>query len=185
MKNNEFGRLFNNAGNGKYTTPESLENVIRYVNRTGRKSDEDLVAWGGIGITEFHSTDTICRQFKKVQALYMRNGDFGRYIDHEYFSFTSDAEDLLSRYSIDIDKIARDMAYDFYLPDYYQVVYAVHKSEKEDSKLHIHFAVNTVGLEGKKRRENMSQTKEREERFNKIVLNEIVSIQRLQNSQSP
>lgn len=176
----KFGSLINNAGKGNYTTPDSIEKVIRYINRTNEKTKDDLITWGGLGITEFEDTDTICKQFKRIQTLYTRNGKFGRYIDHEYFSFSPDTEELLYRESADIDQIARKMAYDFYSLDHCQVVYAVHKSknspQNESSKLHIHFAVNTVNINGKKRRENMRQTKEREERFNKIISDRLASL---------
>lgn len=95
MNRIKFGSLINNAGKGNYTNPDSIEKVIRYMNRINRKSNDDLIAWGGLGITEFEGIDTICKQFKRVQTLYTHSGEFGRYIDHEYFSFSSDAEVLL------------------------------------------------------------------------------------------
>ncbi len=105
-----------------------------------------------------------------VQKIHTRSGNFGRYIDHEIYSFSSEEEIFLNENNIDIDKVAREMAYDFYEEDKCQVVYAVHAPSNEDKHLHIHFAVNTVNYcTGKKRRENKRQTKEQEKRFQNIV----------------
>ena len=75
---------------------------------------------------------------------------------------------LFSAY--DVDKIAREMAQDFYDKDRCQIVYGIHKPSEKDAHLHIHFALNTVNFDnGNKRRENRRQTKEREERFQEIT----------------
>ena len=153
MKTASIGFLKNNAGHGRYHEPSAVENVIKYETRKNRNPKNDLVAYGGIGVMEFLGIDCMCSQIRAVQQMRTRKGDLGRYIDHEIFSLTSEAGQLI---------------------DHCQVVYAVHRPSGEDAHTHIHFAVNTVNyMDGNKRRENKRQTREREERFQKIVADAI------------
>lgn len=170
MENLSFGSLFNKAGEGNYTKPNDLENVIKYIVRENGDSPDDLIALGGLGVTEFLGTDIIIKQFYDIQKIHTRKGNFGRYIDHEVFSIRPEIEQLIYDNNLDIDIISREMAYDFYEVDHCQVVYGVHRPPDKNKKLHIHFAINTVNyVTGDKRRENQRQTKERSSRFNKIV----------------
>lgn len=170
MENISFGSLFNKAGEANYTKPNDLDNVIKYIVRENGDSPDDLIALGGLGVTEFLGTDTIIKQFHAVQKMHTRKGNFGRYIDHEVFSFLPETERLIYDNNLDVDTIARKMAYDFYEKDHCQVVYGIHRPPDKNKKLHIHFAVNTVSyVTCNKRRENKRQTKERNSRFNKIV----------------
>lgn len=174
MKTASIGFLKNNAGHGRYHEPSAVENVIKYETRKNRNPKNDLVAYGGIGVMEFLGIDCMCSQIRAVQQMRTRKGDLGRYIDHEIFSLTSEDGQLIQKSHLDIDAIAREMAYDFYEKDHCQVVYAVHRPSGEDAHTHIHFAVNTVNyMDGNKRRENKRQTREREERFQKIVADAI------------
>lgn len=174
METESFGKLLNNAGKNNYTDPDSLKNVIKYITGTNGKSKKDVVAWGGLGILEYKDIDSIIRLFAHVQQLHTRRGNFGRYIDHEYFSFSHEGASLVIANNLDIDRLARKMAYDFYNTDRCQVVYGVHSPTEEGKHLHIHFAINTVSyVTGNKRRENKTQTNEREERFQKIIADEI------------
>lgn len=174
METTFSGKLFNKAGKGKYSTPDTPENIIRYITRTNKNSADDLIAWGGLGILEYKGMDSVIHQFRQVQKLHTRKGNFGRYMDHEIFSFSPEGEYLITANKIDIDSLARKMAYDFYDIDHCQVVYGVHAPFEAGKHLHIHFAINTVCYDtGNKRRENRRQTKEREGRFQKIIADEI------------
>lgn len=119
---------------------------------------------------ECFGINNMINQFLAVCQLHTHKGNFGRYIDHEIFSLSPEAEQFVLNNKLDVDAIAREMAYDFYEKDHCQVIYAVHYASKETSVMHIHFAINTVNfVTGNKRRENIWQTKEREARFNKIM----------------
>ena len=169
MNERNYGILINNAGKGNYTRETDIENVIRYAVRQNEHPKDDLVAWGGLGITEFDGIGTIVRQFKAVQKTHTRKGNFGRFIDHEEYSLSHGSEQALYEANADLDSLARRMAYNFYDNDHCQVIYAVHHP-KEGGRLHFHFAVNTVNfINGNKRRENYSQNREREKRLGKIV----------------
>ena len=98
-----------------------------------------------------------------------------RYIDHEIYAFTEEEVRGIEESGADFDQIAREMANDF-LQEGTQVVYGVNKKEEKEKGLnvHVHFAINTVDYRtGKKRRETMTNTKERSERMNWIVENHI------------
>lgn len=170
MNTKSYGILITNAGGGRYATPASIDNLLRYITRTNRNPKDDLIAWGGLGILESEGIDSIIKQFHITQKLHARKGCFGRYIDHEIFSFTPECECQLAENNVDIDQLARKMAYCFYNEDHYQVVYGVHSPSETDSHMHIHFAINTVSCDtGNKRRENTSQTNERNKQFQNII----------------
>lgn len=174
-KKKKIDLLVNKAGKGDYLNADAPEKVIKYITRTnGKKSDKDLKAWGGLGISESLGINTIVDQFYYVQNKRTRKGDFGRYMDHEMYSFSTKHETAIENLKLDVDKIARKMAQDIYDTDHCQVVYAIHEPSETVTSLHIHFAINTVNfVNGNKRRENMRQTKEREERFREIIMAEI------------
>lgn len=173
----KLGKLINKAGGKRYLEENAIENVIRY-NLRQRKNEtcmDDLVLWGGFGVPEWKGAEGVIEAFKVVQKLHTRNGEFGRYIDHEIFGFTEDEAAAIKESNADMDSIAREMASDFY-QDGTQIVYAVHEKEDKDGKinLHVHFAINTVNYRtGKKRRENKTGTRERSIRMNKIMDNHI------------
>lgn len=163
-------KLFNNAGDEHYLNPEATEFVIRYITRTNKKSNKDLLSWGGFGISESLGIKAVINQFKEVQELHTRQGAFGRYMDHEWYSFSETSQAALLNYDVDLDALAREMAHDFYERDNCQVVYGVHKPDDAEKHVHIHFGINAVNfINGNKRRENMRQTKEREERFREMT----------------
>lgn len=169
-KHTQKDQLINKAGEGRYLNPDAPEKLLRYVTRTNGQSDADLIGWGGLGVSESLEIDGIIDQFKQVQASRTRKGNFGRYVDHEIYSFSPETETAINNWNIDMDKLARKMAKDFYDTDKCQVVYGIHKSSEKDSHLHIHFALNTTNFDnGNKRRENKRQTKEREQRFRDIT----------------
>ena len=164
MDHKSQGILINLAGNGNYKNPDAVEKVIRYITRTNGQAEEDLIAWGGLGVTEFAGVEEVIRQFHCVQGEYCRKGEFGRRMDPE------EAERDILKVPIDLDGMARDMARDIYEEDCCQVVYGIHRPDKSSGRIHIHFGINTVDFETiRKRRENKRKTKEREARFGRIV----------------
>ena len=173
MNQSNNSELFNKSGRKRYMNPDAPQKVIQYITRYDRP-DDDLIAWGGIGVVESLGVPAVIGQFRHVQNHYMRGGSFGRYIDHEVFSFSHRDEQMIYESGISLDHLARRMAQDFYDTDHCQVVYGIHRPEGREKHLHIHFAVNTVSfMDEKKRRENRSQTKARSERFQKILADEI------------
>lgn len=174
MKSSEYGLLLNKARKGKYSNFQDMVYLIRYVTRTNGKPDNDLITWGGIGVAEFTGTEGMTRQFEDVQKMHRRKGKFGRYVDHEIYSCSSVEERHIKEKKIDVDKIARKMAYDFYERDHCQVVYGAHTKDSGNDCIHIHFVINSVNFTtGNKRRENMRQTRERQDRFRQILKEEI------------
>lgn len=170
MKSLECGLLLNKAGKKRYFNEDAHARLIRYVTRTNGMPKDGLAAWGGLGVAEFMGVAAVIDQFCEVQKTHTRQGGFGRRADHEVYSFSRDEERLIRENRLDVDGIARAMAYDFYERDHCQVVYGVHKPDNNDSHLHVHFVINSVDYAtGNKRRENRRQTRERQERFGRIV----------------
>jgi hypothetical protein len=167
------GILINNAGKNRYTAPDSVSGVIKYIARQNGMEKDDLVCCGALGAMKFTDINITIRQFECVQSLYNRRGNFGRYIDHEIYDFTPEAEAAIGRYHIPIDTLARKMAYDFY-EDGFQVYYGVHAKDEGSNRLHVHFAINTVNYRTrKKRHENKREVALRNQRLNQIVADEI------------
>jgi len=75
-KTPEGGKLINLAGEGNYLNQDSVNNVIKYIARENGKPKDDLICCGAIGATHFTDTDTTIRQFKCVQLLHKRKGNF-------------------------------------------------------------------------------------------------------------
>ena len=177
MNTNFFGKLINKDGNNKYTNSDAPEKLIRYVTRTGGKPDNDLLAWGGLGILEYGGIELPINQFYHAQEAHTRKGDFGKYMNHEIFSFSLAGEHVILQNNLDIDEIARRMARDIFEQDHCQVIYGVHAPNNAEKHLHIHFAINAVNYRtGGKRHENMTQTLERNRRFNQLISDEIFRI---------
>ena len=162
--------LINKAGRNRYNKASDINRVIKYELRKNKNPKKDLIAYGGVGVMECFGINNMINQFLAVCQLHTRKGNFGRYIDHEIFSLSPEAEQFVLNNKLDVDAIAREMAYDIYEKDHCQVIYAIHYASKETAIMHIHFAINTVNfVTGNKRHENKWQTKERESRFNKIM----------------
>jgi len=173
MNSEYYGKLFNNDGHGKYFNPDAPEKLIRYVTRTNGSGKNDLVSWGGAGVLEYYGIEDVIGQFYLAQEKHTRNDGFGKYMNHEIFSFSEEGEYAAEKNRLDIDQIARQMAMDIFDYDHCRVVYGVHAPGK-GSPLHIHFAVNAVSyLTGNKRHENMGKTLKRSIRFNGIISDEI------------
>lgn len=174
MKNKkqlQGGKLFNNAGKGKYTNKDCIENVIYYCLRERKHKDHsnELLTWGALGAPEWDGSRGVVEAFKRVQSAYTRKGTFGRYIDHEVYDFSQKEIAAIQEVGVDLDEVARQMAKDFFR-DGTQVMYAVHNRNEKEKDIHVHFAVNTVNYKtNRKRRENKTDTKNRSERMNKII----------------
>lgn len=169
MNDSTFGFLKNNAQKRNYKTPDSPENVIRYIIRANKYPKPGLLTWGGIGILQYTDIDSIVQQFNLVSKMNTRHIKNNRFIDHEWFSFNDYGENILYQNNINLARLAWEMASDFYEIDNCQVLYGVHIPDENASHLHIHFAINTFDLTGHKRRENTRQTAERNARFQQII----------------
>lgn len=161
--------LINKAGKHNYQNPDCVNHLLRYIARENGSSKSDLVCCGAIGATDFTDIDTTIQQFKYIHDCYEHKGSFGRYMDHEIFSFPPSVETILKTDMNFTADLARKLAMDFY-DNEFQVYYGVHKKDNNSSGMHIHFATNTVSFRTKKKRhENIYATKAREERLTKIV----------------
>lgn len=178
MNNNnalEKSQFLNKAGHNKYNHPDAVDNVIKYISRENGDPREDLICQGTLGAVDFKGTDTIIQQFKCVQELHTRKGKFGRYIDHEIYSFSNAEIQAFEENNIPPDVVARNMAMDIF-QEGFQVHYGVHKPDAKNKHTHIHFAVNTVNFDtGNKRHENKKSTNERKQRLENIVAETIAS----------
>lgn len=173
MSTKTFGILINKDGHKRYLNSDAPEKLIRYITRTNGKDTQDLISWGGAGVLEY-SVESVIDQFYFAQKAHTRRGNFGRYINHALFCFSPEGEYTIAKNNMDVDQLARQMARDIFEEDHCQVVYGVHNPDKTDPHLHIHFAINAVNYQtGGKRHENMSQTRKRNEQFNKIISSEI------------
>ncbi len=147
-----------------------IDNLLRYITRTkvsGNKR-KDVIKIGGRAVQLSHGIETAIRQFKQVQSVYDNGFDrYSRHCFHEIFAFNPELSRFLS------DQLVTEMAEEmsrFYWIKGFQVVYAVHKPDRENYNLHIHFAVNAISVKtGKKWHTDYNDTKYREREFQKMV----------------
>ena len=174
MGTETFGIYVNKDGDGRYRNPDAPEKLIRYITRTNGKDEKDLISWGGEGVLDCCGVEFVINQFYFAQKAHTRNDDFGRYMSHTLFSLSDNGAKTILEKNIDFDCIARQMARDIFEHDHCQVVYGIHLPDKSDPHIHIHFAINAVNYRtGGKRHENMTQTHERNKRFNQLISDEI------------
>ena len=179
--NHNESQFINRAGRNKYLHPDSVDNLIKYISRENGDSRKDLICQGTIGAIAFNGTDTIIQQFKCVQALHTRKGNFGRYIDHEIYSFSNAEIEAFKEKNIPPDIIAKNMAMDIF-QEGFQVHYGFHKPDNTNKHPHVHFAVNTVNYNtGNKRHENITSTNERKKRLENIVAEIIATYEANEN----
>ena len=168
-----FGIYLNKDKRGAYCNPNAPEKLIKYVTRAGRERKQELVSWGGAGVLEY-SVESVIDQFYFAQRAHTRRGNFGRCINHALFCFSPEGEYAIAKNDMDVDQIARQMARDIFEQDHCQVVYGIHAPDNAEPHLHIHFAINAVNYRtGGKRRENKTQTRDRNQRLNAIISNEL------------
>lgn len=171
----EHGQLINKAGKGKYCNSQSLENLIRYVIRDREEEDRkgELIVWDVLGCPKMLGTESIIEGFRLIQGAYKRDGDFGRYVDHEIYEFSENELYEMKKSGADLKKIAMALAKNIY-DENYQVVFGVHDKDKESQNVHVHFVINSVNFTtAEKRHENMKNTKKRELEMQKIIEREI------------
>ena len=97
------GILLNKAGKGNYHTQDSIKNVIRYIARENGMSKDDLICRWAMVATDFTGLDMTIRHFRCVQMLHERKGNFGRYIDHEIYSFSEEAQKAIYENEIPVE----------------------------------------------------------------------------------
>ncbi len=169
MSDKKFGIYLNKDKHETFCNPDAPEKLINYITRASGERKQELVSWGGAGVLEY-SVESVIDQFYFAQKAHTRHGDFGRYMSHTLFAFSPEGEYAVNKNDIDVDEIARQMARDIFEQDHCQVVYGVHKPDKTEPHLHIHFAINTVNYRtGGKRHENKTQTSARNQRLNAII----------------
>lgn len=167
--NHDQSQFINKAGHNNYLNSDAVDNLIKYISRENGDSRDDLICHGTLGAIDFNGIDTVIQQFKCVQELHTRKGNFGRYMDHEIYSFSNSEIQAFEKNNIPPNVIARNMAMDFFTEGF-QVHYAFHQPDKKNKHPHIHFAVNTVNYNtGNKRHENIVATKDRKKRLEDIV----------------
>lgn len=165
----QHGILINKSGHKRYTKPDAISKLIKYISRENNDTRNDLVGQGALGTIDFAGADTVIQQFQYAQLQHTRKGNFGRYIDHEIYSFSEDEIQSLTEKHISLENIAQNLAKDFYA-DGYQVYYGIHNPDKDEKHTHIHFAINTVNYHtGNKRREPPKETEQRRKRLQQII----------------
>lgn len=144
-----MGKLM--RSNKKYEEKDAIKNVINYVTRhNSRKSNEDLVGYGGHGVSD-NDPEKMCAQMQAVENAYgIAKGK--KKIFQTVYSMNQKEVAAMGNNNDAILQFASDCA-EHYFRMGYQVVYAVHKNENNDNSgayMHIHFAVCSVSFdEGK------------------------------------
>ena len=170
------GILLNKAGKSRYANLDVTEKLIHYIAREKQDAPDDLLLCGVMGATTFPDLDTTIHQFECAHLLHDRRGVFGRYIDHEIYSFSPSGEAAFRQKKEVLPELAKKMATDFY-QEGFQVYYGVHRGDKDNPHLHIHFAVNTVNFRtGKKRHEGKKETASRQQRLQQMVAQAIEQV---------
>ena len=155
---------------GNYTNKNAVENVIRYITRTGDKEEhrEELVAWGGMGVGCYATPELVIRQFCRVQDCYNIEGRGGRRVFHEVLNITEEEFVWMGRSYDSVYQTAMKCA-EFYYSMGFQVVFAVHHSKNRqvwNQGVHIHFVVNSVNyMTGRKWHTGIRESYTREKTF--------------------
>lgn len=141
-----MGKLM--RSNKKYREKDAVKNVINYVTRhNSRKSDEDLIGYGGCGVSS-DDPDKMCQQMQQVQSAYdLKEGK--RQIFQTTYSMSREEVAAMGDNKETLLEYASDCA-EHYFRMGHQVVYAVHKNQEGDGTgayMHIHFAVCSVDYE--------------------------------------
>ena len=128
------------SSSGDYSNENATELVIRYITRTrpNEKCQQDLISYGGFGVRNLSSIESIISDFKYVQLIH---DSTGRQIYHFVLSFSLFENGILNKDYRLIHAIAYDAARWFFLQGF-QVIFAVHDEIERLS--HIHFALNAI-----------------------------------------
>lgn len=160
---------------GKYTNPDAVEKVIRYITRTRPVEDreDELIAWGGMGTGTYQTPELVIEQFCCLQTTHGIAVRGGSRIYHEVLRIR---EEEFNRLGYDYDRvyqIAMDCARQYYEMGH-QVIFAIHRAkgncQDRNKGLHIHFVINTINfMTGNKWHTNMRQNHTRENVFNDYI----------------
>ncbi len=134
----------NNFRMKNYCNKNAVKFVIDDILRNRPKETEayNLLGYGAWGVNYFLSVEDIIATFCYVQRAYDIEYRRGRRIYHEVFWFTPEE---VSRLGWNVElmwKFAKEVSYEFFYKNGFQVVFAIHYSLQ--GKYHIHFAVNTI-----------------------------------------
>lgn len=128
----------------EFDSYQETEKLIRYITRTRKCDGEDnvCIAYGGHGVSISRSVEEAIRQFNMVFSVYEppRKG-CNRHVFHEFYKIRDEYARVLS-YE-EMDELAYRLS-GLYWDLGFQVIYGVHRPDKESGYYHIHFAVNTV-----------------------------------------
>lgn len=153
-----------------YRNPNAVENLIHYVTRTRGNEDreQDLISYGAAGAGYYLPPNDIIRQFLYVQYVYGINRRGGKRMYHEVFNL----------YDCEVEELGYDRGQlwlvgmecsQIYFQMGFQAVFAIHW--EPDKHYHLHFAVNSINfIDGHKWHTSLPEIKQREEIFNKILL---------------
>lgn len=161
---------------GSYTNKDAVENCIRYITRTraNEQRENELIAWGGVGVGCYASPELAIQQFCCVQKIYGIDKRGGRRVHHEVYNFMDEEFEKLGRNYEYVYQIAMKCA-EYYYYMGHQVVFAIHhvrNAERENKGLHIHFVINSVNFfTGRKWHTGIQETYGRELLFGQIVRN--------------
>ena len=156
--------------NQSFDSPKEVDYLIRYITRSRENEEKksDLISYGGRGLEVRHDISIAIRQWKAVQAAYISpKRKFGRYCFHEIYCLTSKVSERIDAERLD------DLAYELseeYWKEGHQVIYGIHKPDRHEERVHIHFAINTVCFRtGRKWHDWFYTRKMRNERFYAIT----------------
>ena len=154
---------------GNYTNANAVSNVLKYILRV-RKNEtrkEELISFGGMGVTLYAGPDEIIQEFLYVQKLFRIDVRKGRRIYHEVMCLTNEEVAALQSDIRVIHQLAQDCCCVYYQSGY-QVVFAIHWDK--DRRFHIHFVVNTICFyDGRKWHTSMEERAKREQCFNAVL----------------
>lgn len=160
---------------GSYINEDAVENVIRYITRTRKSEDreDELIAWGGMGVGCYGSPELVIEQFRAVQRAYGKETNSGRKIYHEVLGFMEDEFERMWRDYGLVYQIAEECAGRYYSMGH-QVIFAIHHAPKDgqagNKGVHIHFVINAVNfMTGRKWHTSFRQSYTRERDFNQSM----------------
>lgn len=164
-----------------YSNHDAVENLLRYILRI-RKTEtrqNDLIMYGGKGVSLNLPPENIIKQFLYVQNLFQIDSRGGKRMYHEVLNLNDEEAKLFGE---DMNKLYQFamICCDLYYMNGYQVVFAVHfETEK---RLHIHFAVNAVNyINGQKWHTSFEDRGQREVYFN-LLLEKYTNSNRVQEA---
>ena len=154
-----------------YKSKESVQKVIRYITRSrvNENRANELLSYGGCGISFNYGIEAIIDQFIQTQRIYeIDNWKAPRRLYHETYSFTNDEMYVLGDWRF-LDEIGYEICR-YYFNRGYESLYAVHYDEEK--YYHIHIVHNSMNyLTGRRYCEGWKELKEREIEFFQIVCN--------------